>query len=251
MQERKADGRQVSSNIVWTEVAERTIDDEEVGMSIQLGIYDFLSYTLPGAVYLAGTVFAVQLWTTAAIGPLPSSPAIAALLIYGAASFMVGQLMSPVSLWNPLYLLLSSAKPEVEAFEEIRATYPGTELRFKPDQWPLLQAGISLKDSALADRAEKLRATHIMLRSTSLALTLLSAYSVAYGTTHASSLAALAVLGFLALSLVAAKGSRVFAKWSYKVVFEISIAMSGRLALVGAGDVLPAVRDGSTESPDK
>ena len=98
-------------------------------------------------------------------------------------------------------------------------------MRFTCHQWPVLQAAIRLNNSNIAEKIDKHRATHLMLRSMSLALLLLSVFHIVYciqsGTGYFHYL-----LGLIPayLSVRAARESAKFAEWSYSLLFEATIA---------------------------
>ena len=143
-------------------------------MKMKYGIYDFFAYMLPGSIYLIILIWAVDIFTTwQAPWAVSMKPTATQILIGAAVSYTLGVLLSPLS-YNPLYVFLRNKEPIEAAFERVDKTYPNVELNFTSDQWPVLDAAIRLDNAGLAETIDRHRATHLMLRSMSLALLLLA-----------------------------------------------------------------------------
>ena len=188
----------------------------------RLGIFDLFSYTLPGSIYLSALITALTLWPIAPAMPTLTLNA-SVLIILVTISYLIGLLVSPVK-WTPWERLFPSRKVET-ILEKLQQTYPEVTLKMRPDQWPVLQANTALEDREFSVAVDKLRATHMMLRSVSLALCVFVFLSLAHAMGHPNSLISwLGAFAALGSSALAAKGSRIFRSWTYHYTFELMIA---------------------------
>lgn len=188
----------------------------------RLGIFDLFSYMLPGSIYLSAIITALSIWPSGIKIPISELNA-SVLVVLVAASYLIGMLVSPLR-WTPWDLLFPY--PDLNTIlEKLGRTYPEVTLNMRPDQWPVLQAKIAFKDREFSLAVDKLRATHIMLRSVSLALCVFGVLALAYTVGHLESIISWvgAVVAFGA-SALAAKGSRMFSSWTYHYTFELMIA---------------------------
>jgi hypothetical protein len=188
----------------------------------RLGIFDLFSYTLPGGIYLSALITALTLWPIApAIPNLKLDASVLVILV--TISYLIGLLVSPVK-WTPWDRLFPSRKVET-ILEKLQHTYPEVTLKIRPNQWPVIQANTALEDREFSLSVDKLRATHIMLRSVSLALCVFAFLSLAHALGHPNSLISwLGTIAALGASALAAKGSRTFKSWTYHYTFELMIA---------------------------
>ncbi len=188
----------------------------------RLGIFDFFSYTLPGGIYLSALITALTLWPIAPVLPNFKLDA-TVLVILVAISYLIGLLMSFVK-WTPWDRLFPSKKLEA-VLEKLQQAYPEVKLKISPNQWPVLQANTAFENHEFSLAVDKLRATHLMLRSVSLALCVFVLLFLVYAAGHPNSLISwLAVIVALGASALAAKGSRIFKSWTYHYTFELMIA---------------------------
>ncbi len=206
-------------------------------MSVRIGVYDFFSYTLPGALFLLWGAVAYELWTGNSVVPGLDRVDLAQVALIAVASFLLGHLMDPVSWRNPWYWLFGPRDAASVAHDAIVASLPGVQLGFQASDWPILEARIALDSDSAAAEPQKLRATHIMLRSTCLALLLFALLClvnlIAKGWQEKHLVGTVVALGF---SAVAARGSHKFSRWSYNRVFELAIAHSRALEPFAASE---------------
>lgn len=221
-------------------------------MSIAVGVYDFFSYTLPGGLYL------FFLWSTfARLGAAPPPIQVAGLsitqiVILSVLSYLLGLLAAPLSR-NRWFFLFGPVDAPRAAFERVMRTYPNVSLKFAPSQWTVLEGRLALEHGGTRGEIDKYRATHIMLRSISFALLLISLFELAdrlqaSGFQVVEVLKAILVTLFLVfLSALAAKEGHKFANWSYSFVYELTIAQAMEITDFvqknGTGDRSEPVRE--------
>ncbi|MCU0569680.1 MAG: hypothetical protein MUF49_24295 [Oculatellaceae cyanobacterium Prado106] len=142
-------------------------------MSIQIGLYDFFAYTLPGAFLLlvlgyAGAMLRLFPLTWQTINTL-STP----MIILGIAlSYLLGVLLEPIAKrWYQIF------QPKVRTryiFEEFMRLHPDWKVKARPEDAGLLRAYIKQEKMEIALDIEKNGATAKMLRNFSFGLALLA-----------------------------------------------------------------------------
>ncbi len=188
----------------------------------RLGIFDLFAYTLPGGIYVAAIITALSIWPVGIDVPISKLNA-STLVVLVAASYLIGMLVSPLK-WTPWDRLFPYPDLNV-ILQKLQRTYPEVTLNIRPDQWPVLQAITALEDREYSLAVDKLRATHIMLRSVSLALCVFFILALAYALGHPKSITAwVGAVSALGGSALAAKSSRTFMSWTYSYTYELVIA---------------------------
>jgi hypothetical protein len=177
---------------------------------------------LPGSIYLSAIITALSIWPSGIKIPISELNA-SVLVVLVAASYLIGMLVSPLK-WTPWDRLFPY--PDLNAIlEKLERTYPEVTVNMRPNQWPVLQAKMAFEDREHSLAVDKLRATHIMLRSVSLALCLFVVLAVVYVAGHPESIISwVGAVVALGASALAAKGSRMFSSWTYHYTFELIIA---------------------------
>ncbi len=112
--------------------------------------------------------------------------------------------------------------------EDLKQTYPEVSLNINPNQWPVLQASSALENLDLSLAVDKLRATHIMLRGVSLALWVFVGIAMIYASGHSESIISCCVGTIIAIggSALAARGSRMYIRWTFRYTVELMIAQA-------------------------
>lgn len=207
-------------------------------MNIKLGIYDIFSYAVPGGLFLLTMYFSASLWIPFTYSEHWNSLDFSSLLLIDSLSYVIGYVVVALSDALPWHLFTRLDSPSKKAFEEVSENYPELKFGFEHNQWTMLQSNIWMKCPDLAARADKHRAVGIMLRSTAFCFLVCSLVVITYAT-HKREWIYLTGAGvFLILVISSIRSSYNFLEWSYKSLFETTIALSGY-----ADDVISHIKD--------
>lgn len=193
-------------------------------MSITIGIYDFFSYTIPGAIYLF-VLFEVYKLLTGSYPPIDLGN-VGHIILGAIASYLLGTTLNPLSrvFWYFPYRAKHVPAQE-EYYERIKQRYPEVNIKFNKGQWPLILTHIRKENLGLANFIDRSKAVAVMLRSASLGVMLFaitqgiefvaSGYSIIYGATTIFS---------VLFSLAARHEGREFNRWYYQSIYEYAVA---------------------------
>ena len=143
-------------------------------MSIQIGLYDFFAYTLPGALLLAilgyaGASFGLVQINFQTLNTLSTPIALVSI----AASYLVGMLLEPIA--QRWYRFLQPKSRKKYIFEDFRAIHPDWKIHIPKQDAGLMRAYIKQKNVELAIDIEKNGAIAKMLRNFSLGFAVFAA----------------------------------------------------------------------------
>ena len=197
-------------------------------MSIKLGSYAIFSYILPGFLFLSSVYFAIWLWKPG-IDLLAHWKTLefSNVLLLAVFSYISGYFV--IALTNIVSVIPFKGKSPTElAFIEVKDTYDKVELGFTHREWAVLQSYVTLHCPELAARADTHRANGIMLRGISLWFIFLSLICIVYWLqVRVNILYCIFSAVFFIAALLAARSASNFSKWSYKSIFETTIALQG------------------------
>jgi hypothetical protein len=148
-------------------------------MTIQLGLFDVFTYTIPGSLYLALITYIGERFSWFNVGGLkdvPSLVLIGGLLIF---SYIVGFVADPVAAQLDRWLRHWKAEYQSDVRETFMEQVPGVDRRLyaKADTYLLLAlAETTQKEAAL--EISRLRATGLMLRNCSVPFLFASVVSI-------------------------------------------------------------------------
>ena len=198
-------------------------------MSVKLGIYDIFSCVLPGAMFLLTAYYSFWLWIDFDVLKHWGSINFFNSIVLGAVSYVLGNVLAAISNLVPWKLLTGRKNPSEAAYEEIIDLYNNYNFSFKHNQWPVLQSHITLRSTELASRADKHRATGLMLRSIALCFIFCSVTCLAFYYDKGGLIYVGAAVGLVFVAIMLVFSSHNFSKWSYKSVFETTLALQGGL----------------------
>lgn len=188
-------------------------------MSIKLGIYDFLAYTIPGGLYLLAILYIVIRLTPLSIDLWQIT--IIQFFVFTAAAYVLGLIIDPIAknLWYRRFEtknLLTEVLKELNTRNEIIDFPTITAI-----DWYILLVYIRRHNMEMAVEIERFNAVQIMLRNVSFALLLYAILPiidlVEYGFSFWQGLI---VVSCFVASMVSLKQSIKFDKWFYLGIYE-------------------------------
>ncbi|MEO0455296.1 MAG: hypothetical protein AAF152_01770 [Cyanobacteria bacterium P01_A01_bin.114] len=189
-------------------------------MSIQIGLYDFFAYTLPGFLCLsvlgyAGASLGLFQFSFQVFNTL-STPFVLASL---AVSYIIGMFLEPIA--KRWYRLLQPKSKKTDIFHEFKTRHPDWEINVCPEDAGLMRAYIKQQKIELALDIEKLGATNKMLLNFSLGFAALAVISLLLLFINGFQFLQLVILLVAAgLSVVAASEAAKFDRWFHYLTLE-------------------------------
>ncbi len=188
-------------------------------MSITFGIYDFFSYTVPGALYILVVNQLLILMKLPSIDINNLNVNLGSTLLWVIVSYVVGQLMDSFSI--RLYYAVNKFTAETIAMKEFRERHKDLAIDFTIHDRQTLFSVVRHNNLDLALYIDSFKAISIMLNNISLALLLLAIEQLAEmlvkGFTFPTLVVLVASLGF---SYVAITRSALFNKWHWSAVYN-------------------------------
>ena len=190
-------------------------------MSIAVGIFDLLTYAIPGSLYLAFAAYlAVRLHLQVGLS-VTSGPAWLVVVAVVLASYLLGYLAYPIgAVTNRLVPRRERPRPSQEF---LRRVPPAASRSFVQADLHLLQAAVELHDREAAAEISRLRAAGLMLRNCAppMVLSLVAAIVETLAGHHVALSIGCAVL-FAALSVALVVQGRRLARWANLKTLELS-----------------------------
>lgn len=188
-------------------------------MSITFGIYDFFSYTIPGALYLLVINQLLVLLKLPSIDINALNINLGSTLLWVIVAYVVGQLMDSFSI--RLYYAVNKFTAETSAMKEFRDKHKNLDIDFTINDRQTLFSVVRHNNLDLALYIDSFKAISIMLNNISLALLLLGIEQLVEvlvkGFTFQTLVVLVASLGF---SYVAITRSALFNKWHWSAVYN-------------------------------
>lgn len=221
-----------------------------------LGFYNFLSYVIPGLLYLyVINEFARLLrWESVDISILfqngEAAPGLLTVVVILLGGFVVAQLLEPIANFI-FHKALVRRDIAVDGFELFRKKNDSLEIKFKPADFELLFTVIRQRNTEIARPIEQFQAQSIMFRNLSFGLLLLSILEIAsYFTYH---LIEFGIIGLLALWMcwIAHQRSNKFRIWFFERIFEASLDYGDSLEKVVSYRWSEKAKDDEKRKPSK
>jgi len=199
-------------------------------MSINLGIYDFFSFTVPGLLYLYAfnefsrsigwKYFDVYSWI--ASNPTPSFIFIALIFT---VPYLIGHLMDPVSqkFLDAFSNFRSRSGKNNWLMFSIKGRYPNLNIAFESKDRTLLFALIRQRNIEMARILDGFSSNSIMLRNTAFGLVLLFVANVILFISTKNLDCLFIALIALVLCLLSAINSIQYREWFVKDIFRASL----------------------------
>lgn len=195
-------------------------------MSIQVGLYDFFAYTLPGVLFVVslaygGSNFGFFQFDFQSLGSL-STP----LVLFGlGVSYVAGMLLQPIAKkWHRILQPKGNTKT---IFKDFEVLHPELTMKVRPEEAGLMRAYIKQKSLELALEIEKLGAVSQMLRNFCFDFAVLAVILLIHWLS--SGFQWLLLVGSLLmaiLTVVAAAEATKFDRWFHYLTLESIAAFS-------------------------
>lgn len=196
-------------------------------MSINIGLYNFFGYTIPGLFYLfIGVYGAVAFGYIQVDYTLVNNLSVLSALVIAGSGYVTGMVMDWVAeQWHAPF---KGKRLTVKSYEKFHYRYhQSVTLKLKANEWPLYLAFLRKQGREHMLEIERFNVNRIMLRNISLGLMLLAAI-------HLSHLLFVRFypvnlwigIGYGALSIFAAIKGVEFAEWYFIGMFE-AVAAEG------------------------
>ncbi|MGG6293973.1 hypothetical protein ACQ4M4_06080 [Leptolyngbya sp. AN02str] len=195
-------------------------------MSIQIGLYDFFAYTLPGVLLVAALIYAGASLSLFQLNFQQLNELSTPITLIGIGiSYILGMLLEPIA--KRWYRLIQPKGRTKEIFKEFKALHPNFVVNVRPEEAGLMRAYIKQKNLELALDIEKNGATSKMLRNFSFVFLILTLILMLNWFSHSFQILYLVALCFTTfLSFVAAYESTKFDRWFHYLTLESIAAFS-------------------------
>lgn len=196
-------------------------------MSIQLGIYEFFAYTIPGASYLLTVVYVMIMFGLSGFDfKALSDLSIIQVFLFTIPAYITGLITDRfATFW---YRLFEPKKLAQTALDKFVANHPNFDFKFQAGDWAVLLAYIQKDKPEAIQEINKFNVVYLMLRNVSLNLIIVAGIEfVLYF--HQVALNVWHLIGGLAaivFSLIAVKQAIRYNTWFYLSNFEAILARS-------------------------
>lgn len=199
-------------------------------MAINLGLYDFFSYLIPGLLYIyvfnefmrsIGQKF-IDIETWFQSGQAPSLTIFIPILI---GAYLIGHLIDPVAqrLFKIFYQFRNPKKVYVRALDDIKKHHPNLNIKFEPGDWNLLLSFIRHRNLEMAHILEKFNADSIMLVNIALGLFGLALIQVGMFLSIGAWVFLINSAGIFILFLLAVFKANQFRSWFFIGIFQAAL----------------------------
>ena len=193
-------------------------------MSINLGIYDFFAYLVPGIMYLfLLNEFSGRLgWASFDVAQV-ATQGIGAVAVVVLAAYVVGNLFDGLAHWF-CYKFLTRKSVSATTLETLKHQYPHLNIQFEPNDYHLLFVILRGRNPQFTQTLDRFVANSILLKNVSLASALYAVLqlSMFFGGFSVDNL--LLFLGGLIACWLAYRSSKMYHTWFFLDVFEGSLA---------------------------
>ncbi len=204
-----------------------------------LGFYNFLSYIIPGLLYLyvINEFFRLLQWRSVDVSVLfqsgQSAPGLLTLVVILLAGFVVSQLLEPIAKFI-FHKLLARKDIAITGFELFREKNKSLKINFKPSDFELLFTIIRQRNSEISRPIEQFQAQSLMFRNLSFGLLLFSALEfISYFEFRSVEYIVVSVVA-LWMCWIAHQRSNKFRIWFFERIFEASMDYGSSLEEVVA-----------------
>ena len=192
-------------------------------MSLQVGIFDFFAYTIPGGAYFLAMCYLGKFFKCFSPGFKLGLDDISftLLVFFAVVSYVLGLLFDPISdkVWFGMF-----NRKSIGAFvlEKLKDRYADLKISFEYSDWSILLAYIEKEDLDAANEINKFNAVHKMLRSLSFFFFLFSIVLFVQSF-RVDNWYIAGVLLCVLFSYIALKESKKYLRWFFSVLFEAII----------------------------
>jgi hypothetical protein len=196
-------------------------------MSIQLSIYDFFAYTIPGGFYLLTAVYVAGVFGFSKFDfQQLSDLSIIQVLLVTIPAYILGHITDRIAtFW---YRLFEPKKLAQTVLDGLIKNYPHLDFKFQARDWPVILAFVQKDTPEAIPEIAKFNVVYLMLRNISLNLVIIAVIEIiVYSYQNASNIWHL-IFGITALifSVITVRQAIRYNKWFYASNFEAMVARS-------------------------
>jgi len=192
-------------------------------MPIQLGIYDFFSYLIPGGIVTAAFFFILNKHFALAMDFDKFS--IIEFLVLGTLAYLVGYAADFVAgrTWYKLFCREDLFEVVMNDFNKRHPTF---EVRFQEMDWSIPFAFVKKHNVDMAQDIDKFNVTNKMLRTSSFGFLLFAIiFTVEFFLGEYLPIYAIFGVSCLIISIILARQAVKFSRWFYQSVFHSLVAI--------------------------
>ncbi len=193
-------------------------------MSINLGIYDFFAYLLPGFLYLflLNDLSARIGWISFDIGQLSTQIDISKLGIAILAAYIVGHIFEIFADWFCYRLLTHNDIPQ-SALENIKRQYPELKIAFKPQDHHILFVLLRARNLSFTQIIDRFEANSILLKNVSFVAALFSLLQIVDLVKSFNSRSLLLLFTAIFICWLSFQASKLYHTWVFTDIFQASL----------------------------
>ncbi len=197
-------------------------------MSINLGIYDFFAYLVPGLMYLfLLNEFSSRIGLSSYnLTQLNLDFGIAGMIVL--AAYVIGHLFDVFAQWF-CYKLLTPKSLSATVLETLQAQYPHLNICFEPKDYHLLFVLLRERNLSFSEILDRFEANSILLKNVSFASILFALLQLSTLFGGFSVVNLLLFLGGISVCWLAFRSSKMYHTWFFLDVFEASLAYGTNL----------------------
>ncbi|RMG90967.1 MAG: hypothetical protein D6706_18705, partial [Chloroflexi bacterium] len=132
-------------------------------MTIQLGIYDFFAYAVPGGLYLLLFIYLLASFSGIKLDfATLSNLSLVQSLIFIVVAYLVGLVVDRIAVF--WYRIFEPKQLEDKVLEKFKQRYSNLEFRFQGRDWPILIAYLQREKPETTSEIHRFNAIHIFLK---------------------------------------------------------------------------------------
>jgi hypothetical protein len=188
-------------------------------MSLRIGLYDFFSYTLPGALFIVLAAMGLAAFNVIDIdATILNEFSLAATAVLVGGGYLIGYLLNPLAeKWGNLFIG-SHERDRDAAYADFHERHPTIKMPFAVNEWQMLIHAIKAKSVETATDVEQHNVISIMMLNLSL---ILAGGTVLFVSLLSKTLLNLIVAIVMALLTISALHlSQHRRRWFFKGIFE-------------------------------
>ena len=222
-------------------------------MSLQIGIYEFFAYTIPGIIYLFLTgYFLIVGYRIQTVSYTIENIPLPLFLLGLVFAYVVGLLVDPIAkkVWYNKFFRPKSGLPKLTEsvdviYGEFVAEY-GIRTMIHPKYWYPVLIWLHKENPETAASFERFNASRILLRNVSFALVILAISQIIFVFQYKNYLIAIGIgVVSIVFSLVAGKESAKYHRWFYQGLFLAELVSDVKIAnfVNAAMESMPEIQD--------
>ncbi len=193
-------------------------------MTIQLGIYDFFAYAVPGGLYLLLLTYLLASFSGGKFDFASlSNLSLVQTLIFTVIAYLAGLVVDRIAVF--WYRIFEPRQLEDKVLEKLKQRYSNLEFRFQGKDWAVLIAYLQREKPETTSEIHRFNAIHIFLKNASFAFIILSVAEVVLLIINRFDWEYLLIsVGAALSSIISARQAVRFKRWFFSANFEAVIA---------------------------